>query len=951
MQLTENDPMLDYGELEKRWQKAWADAKVFEPEPNDKEGYLITFAFPYPNSPLHAGHMKTYSLTDSYARYLRMKGNNVMLPSAFHQTGTPVLGMAKRLAAGDEELISDFKNLYKIPESEIPKMRDPLYLASYFTADAEAGMREAGLGIDWRRKFNTIDPDFSKFVEWQFFRLKDKGLLTQGTHPVGWCTNENNAVGSHDTRGGVQPSIEQLTVIKFKEPSSGVSFACATYRPETVYGVTNIFVNDNALYVIADIDGAQCYISKEAAASLSNQSSISVKSEISGKELLQKTAINPVTKEQVPVLPGFFVQAGTGTGVVMSVPAHAPFDYAALERLKASGYPIKPLDNKRVIELKDVAPKNKEIPALGYLELLGNGPDWADDVIEKATKEIYRDESRHGVMISGKYAGKSEAEARDLVADELLSANDAFRIYTLSNEEPVICRCGTKVVVKVVSDQWFINYGDKGWKAQVKKKLPSIRILPEKLRPTIEYLVDWLDMRAAERAQGLGTKFPFNPTHIIEPLSDSTIYPIYYTFVNILRDAKVQPDQLKPELFDYIVNGKGSADDVSKLTGIDKLVVQKCRDSYKYWYNNTSNHSSTDLLNNHFMMYIFNHVTIVEDGSQPRQIVPNGLLMYEGEKMSKSIGNTVPVRELIAKHGSDPVRFSSIATADLDSETNYEDATIASVKQKNAFLADMVERLDELSAAELSHIDYWLYSKLNSKIGKATEFLDTISFRSAYNEIYYNSIAELKWYFERGGKNELVVREFLEKATLMLGPAMPHVAEELWHKLGKSTFVAKERWPEHDASMINKEVESIEQTIANTMDDIASVIELTAKMPANKGKKVSAVSIIVADDWKTSAYNALADSKSIQDVISGWPNKNEKEKISKFLSKFASKAMALERVPEVSAAQAFSAFNQAKDYISKRIDAAVSVELEPQSKSQRAQRALPGRPSIEVIWR
>ena len=941
---------MEYGELEKRWQKAWVESKVYEPEPNDKEGFLVTFAFPYVNSPMHAGHMKTYSLTDSYARYMRMKGFNVLLPMSFHMTGTPILGMAKRLAKGDKELIDDFRNIYKVPDGEIAKMSDPLYLANYFAADTEAGMREAGLGIDWRRKFNTVDQRFSKFIEWQFLRMKEKGLLTQGTHPVSWCTADNSAVGGHDTKGDVQPKIEELTVIKFKDTAENVYFPCSTYRPETIYGVTNIFVDGSAKYVVAEIEGVRYYLSNEAVAMLGNQLAIKSVGEIAGKELLQRKAINPLTGEEVPVLPGFFIKLDVGTGVVMSVPAHAPFDYVALERLKASGYKMPDMEYKRVLDMPRTGGPGDEIPALAYLKLFDADASSVDELIERATKAIYKDESRHGVMTAGKYSGKPETEAREAIKNDLLSSKDAILIYVLANEEPVYCRDGTRVTVKMVSDQWFINYGDKGWKEQVRAALPSIKILPEKLRPTVDYLVDWLDLRAVERAQGLGTRFPFNPSHIIESLSDSTIYMVFYTFVDILDAYKVAPEQLKPGFFDFVVNSKGDAGSVADATGIDRLVVQKCRDSFEYWYRNTSNHSGSDLLNNHFIMYIFSHVAMLDKRHCPKQIVPNGLLLFEGQKMSKSIGNTMPARGIIAKHGSDPVRFSIIATADLDSETNYEDATIASVKQKNAFLVSMVEMLDELSATELSHIDYWLYSKLNSKIGRATELMDTISFRSAYNEIYYNSITELKWYFERGGKNELVVRDFLEKVTLMLGPVMPHFAEELWHMLGKSTLVAKERWPAHDASMINPEAESIERMIANTIDDIASVVELTAKMPANKGKKVSAVNIIVADDWKTRAYNALAESKNISQVMSGWPNKDEKEKISKFLSQFASKTRTLEKVPDVSADQTLSAFSQAKDYISKRLGAAVSVELEPQSKSQRAQRALPGRPSIEVIW-
>ncbi|HUC39005.1 MAG TPA: leucine--tRNA ligase [Candidatus Acidoferrum sp.] len=944
--------MIDYKEMEARWQKAWSEAKVYEPEPNEREGLLVTFAFPYVNSPPHTGHMKTYSLTDSYARYMRMKGYNVLLPTGFHYSGIPILGMAKRLAKKDPELIEDFSKIYQVPSQEIEKMGDPLYLANYFTEEYVLAFNEVGLGIDWRRRFNTVEKHFSKLVEWQFFKLKEKGLLTQGTHPVGWCTNEKSAVGNHDTKGDVQPKIEEVLAAKFKDTSSDIFFACATYRPETIYGVTNIFVNEDATYVIAEINGAKYYIAREAAAALSNQFGISIKGEAQGRELLQKRALNPVTNEEVPVLPGFFVKPDVGTGVVMSVPAHAPFDYVALERLKTGGYPVAPLPYKRVIEVKrqkgdKVA--HPDMPALAHLEMLGAGPDALDDIIEIATKAIYKEESHNGVMLEGKYAGRPEAEARTSLHKDMVKDGNAFVMYTLANEEPVICRCGTRVIVKVVSDQWFINYGNREWKGEVASALPNIRVLPEKLRPTFEYLIEWLDLRATERAQGLGTPFPFNPSHMIESLSDSTIYMAFYTFVNILNDNKVGPSQLKPEFFDYIINSKGNADSVSASTKIDRAIIQKCKESFEYWYKNTSNHSGTDLLNNHFIMYIFNHIALFDKKNYPKQVVPNGLLLYEGQKMSKSIGNTMPVRTVIAKYGSDPVRFSSIATADLDSETNFEESTIVSVKQKNELILDAIQELEEMESVELEHIDYWLYSRLNSKIIGSTVAMDLIAFRSAYNDIFYNSIAELRWYNERGGRNGLVVREFLEKLTLMISPIMPHVAEEFWHALGKSSLVVREAWPVADKSMVNSEVEAVEETIRKTTEDIGKVMELTSKAPDNKGKKPKHIKIIVADDWKTDSYNALAEKKNLSAAISSAPQP-DREKVSKFLSQFASKVMTLERIEPVKAATMFAALGQSKGYLSKRVGADIVVEMESQSKSQRASRAMPGKPSIEVVW-
>ncbi len=945
--------MIDYAEVEKKWQKAWAEARAFEAEPDARKPLMVTAAFPYVNSPQHIGHLRTYATADAYARYMRMKGFNVLYPMAFQPSGLPILGMAKRIANGDQEIIADFRDIYQVPEEDIAKMKDPLYLANYFTKEIEAGMHGAGYSIDWRRSFTSIDPIFSKMVEWQFAKLKEKGFLTQGTHPVGWCTNEGNAVGGHDTRGDIQPKIEELTVIKFKESSSSISFPCATYRPETIYGVTNLFINENIQYSIVVLGGQEYYMSNDAAKTLSQQFDLTVKGVISAKELLGKKGINPVTKEEVQVLPGYFVKAGVGTGVVMSVPAHAPFDYIALERLKVAGYSLGVMQYRKVIGIepgkKDGALSTNEIPALAHLALLGTDMNATDDLAERATKAIYKQEAHSGVMLTGDYMGKPEPEARKLISDELIGSGDAFQIYTLANEEPVICRCGTNVIVKVVSDQWFINYGDPAWKQSVKAHLQNMSIVPNKLRHTYENVIEWIDLRAAERAQGLGTPFPYNTKHMIESLSDSTIYPLLYTFYNLLARNGAKPDNMKPAFFDFITNDVGSTESVASSTGIDKMVVQKCKESFDYWYSNTSRHSGLDLIPNHLTMYIFNHIAIFPKKFWPWQIVSNGLVSYEGEKMSKSLGNIVPLRIALQKYGADPLRMIEVAGADLDTEFGFSPDVINSVRQRNETLLNFIGNLDEMSGVELSHIDYWLYSRLSSKIRDATTAMDAVSFRGAYNEIYYNSIGELKWYFERGGNNSLVVREFLEKITLMLGPVMPHIAEELWQRLGKSTLVAKEQWPVFDKGMISPQIEALEETIKRTIEDVANIVGLTAKAPANAGKKVKTVRILIADDWKAKAYNALAGKKSMSDAISS-QSAPEKEKVSKFLSQFASKARMLQPIVGYSSEATLKGFGEAKEFLSERLRADVIVEPESSSSSSRASRALPDKPSIEVTW-
>ena len=122
-----------FRQIEEKWQKKWENAKIFEADPDStRPKYYITVAYPYPNSPQHIGHGRTYTLADVHARYKRMRGFNVLLPMAFHYTGTPVLAMAKRLEDNDTGLVSDFVNVYKIPREKLKDLADPMAMASYF---------------------------------------------------------------------------------------------------------------------------------------------------------------------------------------------------------------------------------------------------------------------------------------------------------------------------------------------------------------------------------------------------------------------------------------------------------------------------------------------------------------------------------------------------------------------------------------------------------------------------------------------------------------------------------------------------------------------------------------------------------------------------------------------------------------------------------------------------
>ena len=206
---------MNWNFIQKKWRSKWEKARIFEADPEtSKPKFYLTVAYPYPNSPQHIGHGRTYTLADVHARYKRMQGNQVLFPMAFHYTGTPILAMAERIKSGDKELIDTFIDIYKIPQEVVSNLTEPIKIAKYFHREIKAGMKEIGYSIDWRREFTTVDTQYSAFIHWQFEKLREKGWITRGSHPVGWCPKDRSPVGQHDTLGDIEPEIGEYTLIK-----------------------------------------------------------------------------------------------------------------------------------------------------------------------------------------------------------------------------------------------------------------------------------------------------------------------------------------------------------------------------------------------------------------------------------------------------------------------------------------------------------------------------------------------------------------------------------------------------------------------------------------------------------------------------------------------------------------------------------------------------------------
>lgn len=859
--------MIDWDAVEAKWRAKWSDSKDFETEPDGRQKKFITVAYPYPNSPQHIGHGRTYTLADVHARFLRMRGYNVLFPMGFHYTGTPILGMAKRVQENDKELIENFRVLYHVPQEKIDEFVEPVKIADYFHQEIKEGMVEMGYSIDWRREFTTIDPTYKKFIEWQFRKLRAMNLIVQGSHPVGWCPKDQNPVSQHDTLGDVEPDFTEYILVKFQY--DGIIVPTATLRPETVFGVTNLWINPAIKYKKIRVDEETWIVSPECARKLEFlDKKVSHIEDVDGVDLVGRSV--KIHGRSVPVFPASFVKSDNGTGIVMSVPAHAPFDFQALQDIrKSTDATIKELA-KEITPISIISTEEySQIPAQQVVERL-KITSQDSPLLEEATKEVYAKEFYGGVLRdnTGRFAGTKVSEAKDAIKEWLMGSNDADILLELNNG-PVRCRCGAECVVKILNDQWFLNYSDKSWKDKANKCFEEMSVLPNEIRPEFNYVVGWLRERACARQHGLGTQLPWDKDWVVESLSDSVIYMAYYILAKYVNSGELRAEGLGDEFFDYILLGIGDSSSVSAGCGMPGQTVSRIRNDFEYFYPVDARHSGRDLVPNHLTFFVLNHVAIFPQQNWPRQIVVNGSVLMDGKKMSKSMGNIVPLRKAIKDYGADPIRMAIIISAELLQDADFNLESVNSIRSK---LEDIYEDCAKYSrapggqgtpTASLQPEDRWILSRIHSLTSQATAALEKMRLREALHHILFSFESDLHWYQRRIAAKERkdfgdVFHRILTVRVAMLSPFAPHIAEEMWERLGNAGQAAKSAWPDTE----DTDADSIqtEDLLMSTIEDIRNILKVTKITPQK-------IVVYTADSWKAKAYQKIA-----RDVVGGQTN-------------------------------------------------------------------------------
>jgi leucyl-tRNA synthetase len=940
--------MIDFKRIEKKWLARWERAKLFEADVDKKrKKFFTSVVIPYVNGDVHIGHSYTYTRTDAYARFKRMQGHNVLLAQGFHATGEPIVGAVERLKNNDQDQIGTFK-LYGATDKDLEdfKEKGAKYVAKFWSKKMTKSLNSAGFSIDWRRTFTlSVDPCFSRFIEWQYNTLRKLGYVVQGTHPVVWCPKDQSPTGDHDRLRGEGESPIEYTLLKFD--LDGRILPAATLRPETIYGVTNMWLEPNAEYVEITTNGEKWIVSREAVEKIRDQlKDVKDVRTIVVSDLFGKRCRNPVTNKIVPILPANFVDPSSATGVVMSVPSHAPYDFVALQEmiekneLERFGIVREEVEPITLIksELGDTPAKSvcKEMKIISTKEM---------DKLDSATALVYKKEFHTGVLNEncGPYEGSTVSGVKEKITIDLVEKNIADVFYDVKD---VVCRCATKCHVKILENQWFLKYSDPEWKVLVRKCLEKMRIYPEEARNNFLATLEWMNDKACTRKGGLGTQLPWDKTWIIETLSDSTIYMAYYTIAHIVNKRNIKVSRLTDEVFDYIFLGKGTPTTIARKSGIRLPILKEMKSEFDYFYPMDFRNSAKELVQNHLLFYVYHHTAFWPESKWPRAIGVNGLVNVEGEKMSKSKGNIIPLKDAVSTYGADLVRINIAASSEAMDDGDWRAENIKGYRMRLEFLHDLAKSVKKAKITKNRPIDSYLLSRMQKMVRQATENYEVTRFRTATTYALFEATNEIKWYLNRVGgiknANRKALADALSIVIRLIAPLTPFIAEELWSMLGNKKFVSVAEWPKYNSKLVNEEVELGENLVKDIIDDVREIQKIKTMRPEK-------VTIFVADDWEFQIYNIVLKNK-------GKPmNEITKKIMSGDLKRYGNATVVYiqglykkinEIRPILSKEKQFAVLNDAKQFLENEIKCPVVVIDAEQSQDKKAKQATPQKPGI-----
>ncbi len=775
----------NFTEIEKKWQDVWEKEDAFKTvEDYDKEKYYVLEMFPYPSGKLHMGHVRNYSIGDVIARFKRLKGYNVLHPMGWDSFGLPAENAA------------------------IKNDIHPAIWTDSNIAEMHRQLQGLGFSYDWDREVATCKEEYYKWMQWIFIQFYNKGLAYKKDNPVNWC-----------------PSCQ--TVLANEQVVDGCCERCHTPVTKKRLSQWYLKITDYADRLLKDLDNMPGWPEKVKLMQknwIGRSTGAEVTFEIENfSKKLQIYTTRPDTLFGVtymvlaPEHP-FVPELTNGTEYEAAVKAYqeecqhkSEIERTSLTKEKTGVftgcYGINPVNGKKVpIFISDYVMMDygtgaiMAVPAHDQRDFEFAKKFDLDivPVVDTQNPEIDINNLTEafvaeGTMInSGKYTGMNNKEAieeitKDLEADGLGKAqvNYKLRDWLISRQRYWGCPIP------------MVYCEECGWAPEKEENLPV------KLPTDVEFTGKGDSPLKTSKTFGETTcpccgKKAVREFDTMDTFVDSSWYFLRYC------DARNSEKPFDKKKADYWMN-------------VDQYI-------------GGVEHAILHLLYARFFQMVMHDLGLVDAEEPFENLLTQGMVIKDGAKMSKSLGNIVSPEEIQAKYGADTARLFILFAAPPEKELDWSDAGVeGSYRFLNRVYRLVQEYVNEIRGdfrgSETITIqnaeDKALNFQLNATVKKVTEDAGgRFSFNTAISSIM--ELVNALYKYKQGEVNVPLMNDAIEKLILILNPFVPHITEELWNDLGHEDRVYQQNWPEFDPAALELEtVEIIVQVNGKLKDKMA----------------------------------------------------------------------------------------------------------------------------------
>ncbi len=759
----------NFSEIEKKWQTKWAEGDVFKvTEDPDKEKYYVLEMFPYPSGKLHMGHVRNYSIGDVLARFKKMKGFNVLHPMGWDSFGLPAENAA--IKHGVEPSKWTWEN--------IGEMREQL--------------KELGLSYDWDREVATCHPDYYKWMQWIFIQFYKKGLAYKKENPVNWCPSCQTVLANEQVVDGkcercktlvgnkdlsqwyykitdyaerLLDNLEELPGWPNKVKLMQKNWIGKSIGAEVTFeidgfdkGLDVFTTRPDTLYGVTYMVMApeHPYLKELVAGSEYEEPVNAYVDKVQHMSDIERTS---TTNEKTGQFTGrYAINPLTGKKVPIFISDYVLMDYGTGAIMAVPAHDQRDFDFAKKFDLEIIPVVDSDDPEVDVYDL----------------KAAFAAE---GTMINSEmFNGMNNKEAIEKIIDYLeekkigkKSINYKLRDWLISRQR----YWGTPIPM--------IHCDDCGWVPEKEENLPVL--LPADVQFT-----------------GKGES----------PLATSK------TFVNTTCPVCGKPARRELDTMDTFLDSSWY---FLRYCDPKNTEAPFSKEKVDYWMNVDQyiggvEHAILHLMYARFFQMALYDLGLVSTEEPFKNLLTQGMVIKDGAKMSKSLGNVVSPAEIIDKYGADTARLFILFAAPPERELDWSDKGVEGsfrfINRVYRMVYDFSQNYSEVPESyEISgdadkNMAYWLnyaIKKVSDDIGERFNFNTAIStIMELVNEMYR---------YKEGTVNPGLFGAAIKDLIIMLAPFVPHVTEEMWEHLGYEGSVHDQNWPEYDEKALVKDTVEI----------------------------------------------------------------------------------------------------------------------------------------------